>query len=211
MRDEERGDAAAVPRLIEGPQVEGPQVGGPQVKGPQVKGPQVEGPLVKRVAGVLYPDEARWAWVLDELTRLWGTPDLVSKPVPFTMTDYYRDIAPFLLRRFVCLPALADAGGLADWKRQSREIEGRSRAPVRAVNIDPGYVDGARLVLASTKDHAHRIWLRDGIYAEVTLRWRFGKWESFDYTFPDFRSGVYDGFLSAARRLWLEERRASRA
>ena len=58
-------------------------------------------------------------------------------------------------------------------------MEVRSRTP-RAVNIDPGYLDGARLVLASTKDHAHRIWLRDGIYAEVTLRFRFGRWQSFD-------------------------------
>ena len=62
--------------------------------------------------------------------------------------------------------------GAADWKRAACALEARSRTP-RAVNVDPGYVDGARLVLASTKDHAHRIWLRDGIYAEVTLHSRF--------------------------------------
>ena len=161
-------------------------------------------PQVKCIAGILYPDDVRLDWTLAELTRLWGAPDLVSGPTPFNLTDYYRDIAPSLTRRFACFPGLVGAGGLADWKRQSCEVEARSCSP-RAVNIDPGYVDGARLVLASTKDHAHRIWLRDGIYAEVTLRYRFGRWESFDYTFPDFRSGVYDDFLSAARRLWLEE------
>ena len=173
-----------------------------------------DGPKVKRIAGILYPDEERLDWTLEELSRLWGAPDLVSDPVPFNLTDYYRDIAPSLTRRFVCFPGLVGAGGLADWKLQSCEVEARSRRPVRAVNVDPGYVEGARLVLASTKDHAHRIWLRDGIYAEVTLRWRFGKWVSFDYTFPDFRSGVYDDFLLRVRRLWLEEtgrRRAPRA
>lgn len=164
------------------------------------------GPRVKRVVGVLYPDEERFAWTLGRLTGLWGEPDLVSGPVPFDKTDYYRDIAPRLMRRFLCLPGLQDAGELPDWKNQAREVEAESRSPIRAVNVDPGYLDGARLVLASTKDHAHRIWLRDGIYAEVTLRYRFGHWESFDYTFPDFKSGVYDDFLSAARRLWLEER-----
>ena len=166
----------------------------------------MERPLVKHIAGVLYPEseEERFAWVLDETSRLWGKPDLVGEPVPFTLTDYYRDIAPCLTRRFVCFQGLADAGGLADRKRAACALEVRSRTP-RAVNIDPGYLDGARLVLASTKDHAHRIWLRDGIYAEVTLRFRFGRWQSFDYTFPDFQKGWYDGFLTAARGLWLAE------
>ena len=175
----------------------------------------MSGPRVKRVAGILYPagerSEEYFAWTLSELTRLWGEPGLVSGPVPFDRTDYYRDIAPSLLRRFACFPGLVDAGGLADWKLQSHGVEERSAGlagrAVRTVNVDPGYVDGARLILASTKDHAHRVWLRDGIYAEVTLRYRFGRWVSFDYTFPDFRSGVYDDFLSEARRLWLEERR----
>ena len=164
------------------------------------------GPLVKRIAGVLYPEfeEERFAWVVGQAKRLWGEPDRIGDAVPFFLTDYYRDIAPRLLRRFICFRGLADAGGLPDWKRASCALEALSRTP-RAVNIDPGYVDGARLVLASTKDHAHRIWLRDGIYAEVTLRFRFGRWESFDYTFPDFRKGFYDEFLTEVRRLWLAE------
>ena len=164
------------------------------------------GPLVKRIAGVLYPDSEadRFAWVLDEAKPLWGEPDLIGEPVPFTLTDYYRDIAPSLVRRFVCFRGLVDAGGLADWKRAACALEARSRTP-RAVNVDPGYVDGARLVLASTKDHAHRIWLGPRRYAEVTLRFRFGGWRSFDYTFPDFRGGGYDAFLTETRRLWLAE------
>jgi hypothetical protein len=168
-------------------------------------------PLVKLIAGVLYPGEdtgEQWFdWTIERLTVLWGAPDIVSDPVPFMTTDYYRDIAPRLLRRFAAFMGPADglvpAGGLPDWKRASIGIEAESRSP-RIVNIDPGYLDGARLVLASTKDHAHRIYLRDGIYAEVTLRFRFGKWASFDYTFPDFASGVYDDFLSEARNSWLK-------
>jgi hypothetical protein len=163
-------------------------------------------PLVKRIAGILYPDEEdQWfAWTVKKLQALWGEPETIGSPVPFTATDYYRDIAPRLLRRFVGFRGLAPAVGLSQWKRASIEIEKESRTP-RIVNIDPGYLDGARLVLASTKDHAHRVYLRDGIYAEVTLRFRFGKWASFDYTFPDFASGVYDEFLSEARAVWLED------
>jgi hypothetical protein len=166
-------------------------------------------PLVKLITGVLYPseDEKWFDWTVEHLKTLWGEPEIMSDPVPFTTTDYYRDIAPNLSRRFIAFkgPAhggLVPAGELPDWKRASIEIEAKSRTP-RIVNIDPGYVNGARLVLASTKDHAHRIYLRDGIYAEVTLRFRFGKWVSFDYTFPDFAGGVYDDFLSEARNSWL--------
>jgi hypothetical protein len=172
-------------------------------------------PRVKLVVGVLYPsaesfdgggDGFDWfGWTVGELGALWGGVEFMSASVPFTRTDYYRDIAPNLSRRFVCFEGLFDAGGLPEWKKSAIAVEAKSRTP-RIVNVDPGYVDGARLVLASTQDHAHRIYLRDGIFAEVTMRFRFGKWVSFDYTFPDFASGVYDEFLSGARLSWLEAR-----
>ena len=161
-------------------------------------------PLVKRITGVLYPagEEYRFGWTVEKLRTLWGSPEFISDPVPFTQTDYYRDIAANLSRRFIAFEGLAPAGELPGWKRDAIGIEAESRVP-RIVNVDPGYVDGARLVLASTKDHAHRVYLSGGIYAEVTLRFRFGKWTPFDYTFPDFASGVYDEFLSMARTAWL--------
>jgi len=167
-------------------------------------------PKVKLIAGVLYPDddggEEWFAWTLGKLKTIWGEHEGLSQPVPFTTTDYYRDIAPRLARRFICFEGLVCAGELPDWKLAAVNVEVMSRSP-RIVNIDPGYVDGARLVLASTKDHAHRVYLRNGIFAEVTMRFRFGKWMPFDYTFPDFASGAYDRFLLAARESWLEERR----
>ncbi len=162
---------------------------------------------VKRISGILFPTENLdlLHWSINELSNLWGTPEITSEPVPFDKTDYYYEIHPKLSRAFVSFPGLIDASGLADWKHEAISIEAKSRQPIRAVNIDPGYIDGARLILASTKDHAHRIYLRDGIYAEVTMRFRFKKWQSFDYTFPDFASGVYDEFLSRVRKLWLME------
>ena len=164
-------------------------------------------PRVKRITGILFPSEnlELLQWSIERLSEIWGVPEIQSQPVPFDKTDYYHEIAPDLSRVFLCFPGLVNPEGLADWKHQAIGIEAQSRQPVRAVNIDPGYVDGARLVLASTKDHAHRIYLRDGIFAEVTMRYKFKKWTSFDYTFPDFASGVYDEFLCGVRKLWLSE------
>lgn len=159
---------------------------------------------VKMITGVLYPDGGRWSWTVDALSSLWGPPEDVSGEFPFTATDYYADIAPVLFRRFLSFPGLRDGGDLRIWKMQACSVERASRTP-RAVNIDPGYVNGARLVLASTKDHAHRIYLGGGIFGEVTLRFRFRRWDSFDYTFPDFAAGTYDAFLSIVRERWLLE------
>ena len=162
-------------------------------------------PKVKLISGILFPDKNFLDWSINKLTELWGRPEIISEPVPFDKTNYYDEISPNLSRVFVCFSDLYNAGDLVSWKKATIEIEAQSRQPIRAVNIDPGYIDGARLVLASTKDHAHRIYLHDGIFAEVTLRYRFKKWQAFDYTFPDFRSGVYDKFLSTVRELWLRE------
>lgn len=166
-------------------------------------------PKVKRITGILYPtaNAQLLDWSINELVKIWGAVELKSEPVPFDRTDYYNDIDPDLSRVFLCFEGLHNPQGLTDWKHQAIAIEAQSRKPVRSVNIDPGYIDGARLVLASTKDHAHRIYLRDGIFGEVTMRYKFKKWTAFDYTFPDFASGVYDKFLSGVRTLWLREAR----
>jgi hypothetical protein len=70
------------------------------------------------------------------------------------------------------------------------------------VNIDPGYITPAKLVLASTKDHAHRIYLRDGIFAEVTLVYRQRKWQPLEWTYPDYRRDDYQQFFTECRE-WL--------
>lgn len=75
----------------------------------------------------------------------------------------------------------------------------------RPVNIDPGYINESRLILASTKDFSHRIYLRDGIYAEVTLKYRRGRYESFPWTFPDYQSPEYQNFFLETRRLYVKK------
>ena len=167
----------------------------------------MKNPKVKLITGILFPtdDIDLLDWSIKKLSEIWGKPELQSSPKKFDRTDYYHEISPDLSRIFLCFPGLVNPENLVTWKFQAINIEAQSRQPIRAVNIDPGYVDAARLVLASTKDHAHRIYLHDGIFAEVTMRYRFKKWQSFDYTFPDFASGIYDEFFSSVRKIWLEE------
>jgi hypothetical protein len=72
----------------------------------------------------------------------------------------------------------------------------------RPLNLDPGYITPAKLLLASTKDHAHRIYLAEGIYAEITLMFRQRRWQPTEWTYPDYRRDDYQEFFSQCRE-WL--------
>lgn len=169
-------------------------------------------PLVKKITALLVPrgDKKAFDDVCTRLERIWGKPERVSESFPFTWTNYYDDIAPALDRVFLSYPGLYPISLLADWKLESGAVEaetGELFHKRRRVNIDPGTIDGARLLLASTKGQAHRVYLRDGIFCEVTLCRRKGHWESFFYTFPDFKSGIYDKWLETVREDWKKELR----
>ena len=160
-------------------------------------------PLVKKIAALLVPrgDKEIFDTTLQMLAGVWGEPEKISPLYPFTWTNYYEDIAPELDRCFLSYPGLYPMSKLPDWKTASCAAEKMTGAS-RRVNIDPGTIDGARLLLASTKGQAHRMYMCDGIFAEVTLCRRKGRWEHFFYTFPDFASGIYDKWLEEIREDW---------
>ncbi|MCL2684439.1 MAG: DUF4416 family protein [Synergistaceae bacterium] len=168
----------------------------------------------KLIIGLLYPTDSpdMFDWTVGRLSSTFGDIERMGPPYPFTWTDYYKDISPDLTRRFLTFKGLRHPFGLVVWKRLAIAIEAESAGDgkSRKVNIDPGYIDGARLVLASTKDNAHRIYLWDDIFAEVTLCHGKSGWVSFPYTFPDFANGVYFEFLEFAREDWKRDMRASR-
>lgn len=125
----------------------------------------------------------------------------------FDNTEYYRDeLGPSPVRAFLAFPGLFASDTVAGRKLAANDLEVRlaaiagGRLP-RPVNLDPGYLTPAKLVLASAKNYAHRIHLRDSIYAEVTLQYRAERFHPLPWTFPDFASGRYDGFFFAMRRM----------
>jgi hypothetical protein len=146
-------------------------------------------------------------WSRDQLTSEYGPQALASDPFDFTETDYYTaTMGSDLKKQFFTFQQLIDPAALADIKRQTNEWEaeyaalGRHAEP-RPLNLDPGYITSAKLVLASTKDHAHRIYLRDGIFAEVTLAYRGGRWRPLDWTYPDYQREDYQSFFTRCRGL----------
>ncbi len=107
-------------------------------------------------------------------------------------------------KTFWAFERLADPADLPRWKLETNRWEAEYAAQAghdepRPLNLDPGYLTPAKLVLASTKDHAHRVYLSQGIFAEVTLYYKDRRWHPRDWTFPDYRRDDYQQFFSQCR------------
>lgn len=169
--------------------------------------------FVQPFVGFLAPSTETLDRAAARLEDLFGPPVLSSSDLPFGWTDYYeREMGAGLLRRLVGYQSLRDPGELAAWKEGTNGVEEELRralgAPGRPANLDPGYLDLARVVLATTKDNAHRIYLGRSLYAEVTLTYRDGDFRANPWTYPDYRSEPYLEFFRALRARYREELRA---
>ena len=127
---------------------------------------------VKLICGVIYKEDALYEEARRRLEREWGRVDSESAPFPFDLTDYYQaEMGQGLVRRFMSFETLIAPESLPEKKIRAIENEESLRrergAPGRPVNIDPGYLSASALVMATAKDFAHRVPLRQGIYAHL--------------------------------------------
>ena len=151
---------------------------------------------VKLIIGLIFREERQEDTLLKALNILkarFGEIDLQSRPLEFNHTDYYKDeLGTNLKRIFLSFKKLIPPERLADIKVFTNKIEKKlSKNKLRKINIDPGYIDLPRLVLASTKNFAHRIYLGKGIYGEITLLWQDKAYKTLDWTFPDYKTKEY--------------------
>ena len=162
---------------------------------------------------VFSSDASAFDWVRQRAEAEWGSHALESEPFPFEMfTDYYAQtmgmvlpkrlwafdklITPDMLPKIKCLTN--------DWEAEFKPLS--TSLVVRPLNIDPGYIDLGKFILASTKDHAHRIYLSDGIFAETTLMYTQKQWKPMPWTYPDYQSAGYQEFLTQCRELLKTKR-----
>ena len=170
---------------------------------------------MKLITGVLACDEQALSAARTRLESALGEIDLASDVWPFDRTSYYADeIGPRILRQFVSFTQLVDPGELAEIKNRTNAIEqelARSLAlPFpRPVNLDPGMIEPSKLVLATTKNYSHRIYIGKKMYAEVTLVYDKGGWRPLPHTYPDYRSQEYFDFFTKVRGRLLEQLRAT--
>jgi hypothetical protein len=162
---------------------------------------------VKLIIGLIYRDPQKYLAIKPYLFRLFGKIDLESDEMPFDYTDYYKkEFGTDLKRRFLSFSRLIQPSKLAAIKITTNKLEQKfSQSEKRAVNLDPGYVDMAKLVLASTKDFCHRIYLDRGIFAEITLVYKKDSFTHWDWTYPDYRTAQYIKIFNQIRQLYSQQ------
>jgi len=147
-------------------------------------------------------------WAQSRAAATYGPIVSASEAFDFTETEYYTaTMGSGLKKQFLAFERLIGPALLATSKVATNEWEANYAAAAdhletRPLNLDPGYITPAKLVLASTKDHAHRIYLAEGIYAEVTLSYRARRWQALDWTYPDYRRDDFQAFFTQCRA-WL--------
>ncbi len=142
---------------------------------------------------------------IELLTAKFGTIDAQSPAWAFTQTSYYeKETGSEILKKLISIEKLINPSQLATIKRKTNKLETKLAKTLnttlsRPVNIDPGYIEPSKLVLASAKNFAHRIYIGKKIWAEVTLSYSNG-WKTYDYTFPDHAENRYHGFFNDVRQ-----------
>jgi hypothetical protein len=166
---------------------------------------------VKLIVGILAADSSCLQVAIGAIEKEHGAIDLVSDIWPFDKTDYYKEQAgASILRQFVSLEKLIDPDKLSEIKLQTNEIEeklaGALERPLpRPVNLDPGIIEPSKLILATTKNYSHRIYIGNRIYAEVTLIFHKGTWRHLEYTYPDYRQECYFAFFNKVRAKLIKQ------
>ena len=168
-------------------------------------------PLCLQVIAAFSRHESTLDWLWDRVTSQLSPIAKISPVFPFNESEYYRaTMGEQLKKQFAILSNWYDPAELSSHKLMSHnwecELANNATHDVeRPLNIDPGYMSMTKLVLASTKNREHRIYLKDGIYAEVTLAFRDQHWQPMPWTYPDYQREDFRVFFGQGRK-YLAER-----
>jgi hypothetical protein len=145
---------------------------------------------------------------LDLFTEQVGNIAMASEPFQFNHTRYYEDeMGSQLFKLFYAFEKLIDPMDIVRIKLFSNQIEEKfSDQGKRRVNLDPGYLEAAKLILATSKNFSHRIYLGSGIYGDVQLFWRNGRFQMNPWTYPDYQEQQTLLFLTRLRDHYLKTR-----
>jgi len=164
-------------------------------------------PLALLVCGVLTAGDGFADEIIGELENVWGETVLISPRIAFDFTEYYvKEMGAGIIRFYMAFDNLIEPEKIAQIKCQSNSIEQKYLiGNNRQVNIDPGYVTLAKLVLATTKDATHRIYIGNGIYAESTLYFRSGSFCPWQWTYPDYKSESTIRYFNSVREIYRKK------
>ena len=159
----------------------------------------------KLIVGFFLKERSLAQAVAEALAERFGNLDLISPWIPFDYTDYYtQEMGRPLYRRMLAFTEMIEQDDLPGIKLITNGLEEQwIKGASRQVNIDPGYLVASRFVLASGKDFTHRIYVGQGIYADLTLVYTKDQFQPLPWTYPDYQSQPVQDFLIKARKKYL--------
>ena len=165
----------------------------------------------KLVTSLFMREKAVFQDTVERLTESFGSVDVVGPWLPFDETNYYHaEMGCPLFRRLIAFSELIPQEALPKIKVFTNEVEKQfAENGKRGVNIDPGYLLAERFVLATGKNFTHRIYLQGGIYADLTLIFKKGRFRSLEWTYPDYAGNAIIGFLQIVRHRYLYQLKGS--
>lgn len=170
----------------------------------------VEPQEVKYFIGALFSNAELLSKALKQCEDQIGKIDLRSVDFPFDCTSYYdAEMGEPIFRTFISFEQPRNPGDLAELKVLCNQIEENlALQGKRKVNLDVGYLDFHKLVLASAKYNGQKIYLDRGIYADPTLYFENGQFHPFENTFPDFKSKQYLDVFTKIRQIYKSQLRS---
>ena len=167
-----------------------------------------EPPPAKLFMSLFTSEENLFQQGVEAFRPLFGEIDFVSETLPFDFTDYYREeMGGPLFRHFITFERLISRVLLSEIKQTTNRFEGQwaNDQGNRRLNIDPGYLCLEHVILATTKSYTHRPYLRDGIYADLTLIYRNKSYQPLEWTYPDYRQTEVIELFNRLRMKYLED------
>ena len=158
--------------------------------------------------GILFQPQVLVEQIQPIIQDAFGPIEDVSEIFEFNHTNYYEDeMGASLQRIFFTFKGTMEAAQLVKWKEIAVQIEEEffKKKGKRFVNVDPGYLDSVKIILASNKQGGHKIALTETVYADMVMDYFKGEFRFFDWTFPDFKSGLYSSFFINTRRKFLDK------
>ena len=152
---------------------------------------------VNLFTGIIFNDQVDQTDVIGQLGKIFSRVDLTSEVFKFNFTDYYcSEMGNILKRQFVSFEELISPEQLPEIKILTNKIEMElSRSGKRMINLDPGYLSDANVIIATTKNYYQRVPLTNGIYAQMEYVLKGKDLKILEWTYPDFRSEDYMEFF----------------
>lgn len=156
------------------------------------------------IISVLTPHQDMLEEVALTLTTELGPIEEVVGPIAFEYTSYYDAEMGSGIRRWLwSFDHLIDRVELARIKVLTNRVEqAYTDNGKRRMNLDPGLMTLGNFVLATGKNNAHRIYLSEGIFADLTLIFRSGSYRPLEWTYPDYADPPLIGILNRLRETY---------